>query len=164
MAYSQFFASDGDDVDALFEEALSRLKGCNFHFRKSLTGVMRSLEEEDSTHFKEMVDHMIQVPEIKELTAMKDQLEREFPNFLRWIRWWTQPRIAALLFKAYQNMDEDVWASLPDTTNAVESLHQSLHAHIGKKAATVVDAISQLFLFTSTLVQQRDKSLGMLHT
>ena len=60
-------------------------------------------------------------------------------------------------------MDEDVWASLPDTTNAVESLHQSLHVHIGKKVATVVDAISQLFLFMSTLVQQRDKSLGMLH-
>ena len=82
MAYSQFFASDGDDVDALFEEVLSWLKGCNFHFRKSLTGVTRSLEEEDSTHFKEMVDRMIQVPEIKELTTMKDQLEREFPNFL----------------------------------------------------------------------------------
>ena len=164
MAYAQFFSSDGENKDDLFEEAKSKLKGCNFHFRKSLTGVTRSLEDEDATQFKDTVDSMIQVLDVDGLDALRCQLENQFPDFVPWIRWWTQPRIAVLLFRAYQTMDKDVWASLPDTTNAVESLHQSLRAHSGTKPLSEMDAISRLYDFSQLLKKQYDSVTGTLST
>jgi hypothetical protein len=56
-----------------------------------------------------------------------DVLHRRFPKVRRWIDWWTTADIEAMLFPSRPQMIDDspnTTDSLPDTTNAQESMHR----------------------------------------
>jgi hypothetical protein len=53
-----------------------------------------------------------------------DFLRRCYPKVCKWLDWWTVSDIEALLFPLQQPQLEDTADSLPNTTNAQESMHR----------------------------------------
>jgi hypothetical protein len=56
-----------------------------------------------------------------------DELRRRFPKAKKWIDWWTVADVESMLFLDRRKMIEDSPEgddSLPETTNAQESMHR----------------------------------------
>ena len=67
-----------------------------------------------------------------------------------------------MLFPTQRGMTVDVWDSIPDTTNAQESMHFRLYAAQGKKH-NLLDGLEKLYAVAFMMEHQYDGVLSKLH-
>ena len=69
---------------------------------------------------------------------------RDFPKAQAWLTWWMRPSHAKMLFSSERTMTEQVWTSLPSTTNAEEAMHWKLYCAVGRNHALLEGLVSLL--------------------
>ncbi|KAJ3897592.1 hypothetical protein F5879DRAFT_813774, partial [Lentinula edodes] len=114
------------------------LRGCLQHFQRSITRVKRIaaiVPVEQQLHFAKKVNRLLQAKDSNDFNQLAKTLEADFPKIRPWLHWWLRPEHASMLFQAKRNMDPLLWHSLPETTNAEESIHFSMYAQQGRKHA-----------------------------
>ncbi|PLW28943.1 hypothetical protein PCASD_17625 [Puccinia coronata f. sp. avenae] len=84
-----------------------------------------------------------------------DKLRRRFPKAKKWIDWWTVADVESMLFLDRRKMIEyspEGDDSLPETTNAQESMHRLYYMFSSGKKPLLVGMI-ELFAFVKALEQ-----------
>ena len=56
-----------------------------------------------------------------------------FPLIQPWLSWWLRDEHASMIFQSHMRMDPLLWDSMPDSTNAEESMHWRLYRAVEKK-------------------------------
>ncbi|KAJ3859806.1 hypothetical protein EV359DRAFT_26329, partial [Lentinula novae-zelandiae] len=106
------------------------LRGCLQHFQRSITRVKRIaaiVPVEQQLHFAKKVNRLLQAKDSNDFSQLAKTLEADFPKIRPWLHWWLRPEHASMLFQAKRNMDPLLLHSLPETTNAEESIHFSMY-------------------------------------
>ncbi|KAJ2991697.1 hypothetical protein NUW54_g8123 [Trametes sanguinea] len=150
-AFIDFWHHEGttrtsDDLRASAEQLL---KGCQQHFRAGVTRLKRTggiIQLDDAPKFERMAHSLLEVKALSEFQKHSAKLLSRFPNIAPWLEWWLRDSHAAMLFAPYRRMDVDLWASLPDTTNAEEAMHWKIYAGIGQDQ-TFLGGLVSLFAF-----------------
>ncbi|KAH6876457.1 hypothetical protein BKA70DRAFT_1240161 [Coprinopsis sp. MPI-PUGE-AT-0042] len=120
--------------EELEEEAKNLLKGCLQHFRAGVTRVSNISGVVLVHHravFKKRAMALVNAPSSQKFIEFGLLLLRDFPKVGSWLKWWIRPQVAQRLFSSERTMDPVIWDSLPDSTNAEESLHSQFYAAQG---------------------------------
>ncbi|KAJ7128295.1 hypothetical protein C8R46DRAFT_1235679 [Mycena filopes] len=56
----------------------------------------------------------------------------DFPGAKPWVNWWMRPSHASMLFPVASDMEQKLWDSLPETTNAGECMHHRAYQMVGR--------------------------------
>lgn len=111
------------------------LKGCREHYRAGLTRVsrMNAVVAPDMTEdFKRRAMSLLDLTSSREFIGQALLLVRDFPNLESWMDWWIRPDHASILFESERQMDIKLWESIPDSTNAEESMHWKIYSGCGR--------------------------------
>lgn len=141
----------GGDVSSSTARARELIKGCREHYRASVTRISRNLNIipfEHSSEFVMLAKSLLEAPEAEYIKNCAT-IALRWPKCKRWLRWWCTPSHAGMLFKSQQKTDNDIETSMPDTTNAIESLHQ-VYYKIADKANDLVTGLTLLLLLSKT--------------
>ena len=109
----------------LEEEAFTFLKGCQEHYRQSITRSARNhaiVKPEDSAKFQSMTLNLLKT-DISEFFEQVELCKKNWPNAITWLEWWVYTDAGKILFPALSTMSEDLSRKLPNSTNAQESMH-----------------------------------------
>lgn len=155
-AYIEFFtelATDTRSPDELREAAEALLKGCNQHFNEQVSRIRKTkalvpVGLEDS--FMELVRALHDAPTIPLFKSAADDLLQAFPAIHNWLEWWMRPKVAQMIFAAYRTMDQELWESLPASTNPEESFHYSIYTSVGQDHS-VIDGLDGLYRFANAM-------------
>jgi zinc transporter ZupT len=79
-----------------------------------------------------------------------------WPLVSRWLAWWMQQKHAGMVFPVVKNMSPELFASLPDSSNAIESMH-SVFYQIAQKKNGISFGFQLLVLFAHDL-EERGKA------
>ncbi|OBZ71233.1 hypothetical protein A0H81_08564 [Grifola frondosa] len=132
-AFTRFWRVRSDDVrsdDELAEAATKLLKGCRQHFRagvtrvKSISGVV---SPSDVSAFQRHAEALLNAPDIDTFKECANTLLAAFPKVKPWLSWWLRDAHASMLFDSQRKMEPEIWDSIPETTNAEEAMHWTLH-------------------------------------
>ncbi|KAH6908510.1 hypothetical protein BKA70DRAFT_1222704 [Coprinopsis sp. MPI-PUGE-AT-0042] len=121
--------------EELEEEAKNLLKGCLQHFRAGVTRVSNISGVVLVHHraaFKKRAMALVNAPSSQKFIEFGLLLLLDFPKVGSWLKWWIRPQVAQRLFSSERTMDPVIWDSLPDSTNAEESLHSQFYAAQGR--------------------------------
>ncbi|KAF8351864.1 hypothetical protein F5887DRAFT_874070, partial [Amanita rubescens] len=133
QAFIEFWQSRVENTRSLVElanDAPTLLRGCTYHFQKTVTRVSRIshiVAPDRSQEFKLRSHALLEANTDDQFRKLAIALIHEFPGVEKWLEWWLRPPHAAMLFKSQRAMDGDIWDSIPSTTNAEESIHNTLH-------------------------------------
>jgi hypothetical protein len=114
----------------LSEEAKTLLKGCRQHFANACTRIRRLtavIPEDGRKEFKKLCKQLQACTDNEEFQKIARRIVHKWPRTSTWIAWWTRPSHAPMIFKSQVVMDADIWDSIPDDTNAEESMHWRLY-------------------------------------
>ncbi|THU80591.1 hypothetical protein K435DRAFT_636133, partial [Dendrothele bispora CBS 962.96] len=112
--------------EELHSVAQTLLKGCEYHYDKSVTRVAHIGEVvplETEAHFKGLCRKMRVTEDEKEFEKVVDILYREWPLISPWLDWWLAPEHGGMIFPTCRKMSSEVANRLPSTTNAEEAMH-----------------------------------------
>ncbi|KAJ3563967.1 hypothetical protein NP233_g8597 [Leucocoprinus birnbaumii] len=126
------------------EAAMKLLKGCAQHFR---SGITRAKNVVDPVDQEEFIQSMLALTEAEDLVTMKEQGKKivdRFKDTAAFVLFWTSNLIGPMLLRARRLMDEKLWDSTPNSTNAQESFHYWLYRAIGI-AHSVFSGLDGLF-------------------
>jgi hypothetical protein len=148
-----------DELEGLAE---SLLKGCHQHFRRQVDRVSKisavvSPPLKDA--FTNMCLKLAHTTDETEFQKSALYLNNEFPLARPWLAWWLRSEHAQEVFPACARMSEELWHSLPDTTNAGESIHNQL-MQICKSNHTLVDGLYAVNVFASQFSTKTAAELG----
>lgn len=110
----------------LKKEAISLLKGCQEHFRQSVTRISRNhaiVNHESSAQFQSMALRLLKINERDEFDKVIESIQKNWPNTTSWLEWWVYTDAGKILFPVLSSMDENLSKKLPDSINAQESMH-----------------------------------------
>ncbi|KAF5338688.1 hypothetical protein D9758_017577 [Tetrapyrgos nigripes] len=137
-AFTDYFIRQEDNTRTRTElenAAQSLIKGCRYHFEKSVTHVARlsnHVPPDSRAEFEELCRQMV----IAENSAVFDRvvkiMKETWPGLEAWLNWWLAPEHASMIFHSQQKMDSKLASKLPDTTNAEESVHSVIYQIAGK--------------------------------
>ncbi|KAL1715944.1 hypothetical protein EV715DRAFT_293655 [Schizophyllum commune] len=142
--------------DELEAKALRLLKGCRQHFSAQVTrvsgigGVVHPLRREE---FCNRARDLVNLKSKADFQSAANSLLRDFPKVQPWLEWWLRDNTARMVFESQREMDIELWNSLPETTNAEESLHNKIYKGIGKDF-TLMEGLNALWLFADGLQKQ----------
>ena len=143
-------------VEDLDKAAQALLKGCKYHFEESVRRVAKisayvSPDTRDS--FLRRINKLRKVQTVEEFIQVLDAIMKTWPRTHEWMEWWTRERNAQMIFESLKSMDDTLWKSLPETTNAEEAMHWRIYQAVGKNhklvdglyaLATIVEYFSRL--------------------
>ncbi|KAF9468215.1 hypothetical protein BDZ94DRAFT_1184677 [Collybia nuda] len=138
LAFVEFWFNRSDnerDEEELESVAQALLKGCQQHFRNQVTRVKKIsgvVHPSLSDAFENRTIALLSARDLETFTQLAQALLRDFPKIEGWLKWWLRESHAKMLFSPYREMAEENWDSIPDTTNAEESMHWKLYSAIGK--------------------------------
>ncbi|KAJ7315143.1 hypothetical protein DFH08DRAFT_1040237 [Mycena albidolilacea] len=145
-------------AEELVDAAVKLLKGCAQHFRSQITRVKKIsgvVDPSKTDIFENYARGLLQCGTIAEFNDLAGKFSGDFPRAERWIRWWMLPAHACMLFPSFRVMDEALWNSIPDTTNAEEAMHWKLYAAIGR-FLPLMDGLRALYKFAGHYQQLSD--------
>lgn len=154
MAYKHFRREYFDDTrsDEDLEKAARALyKGCERHFSASvdrITNIAEVHEKED--YFRDLIATLLKSDDLSDFNETVDIIIRDIPMVEKWISWWRRPSNAAMIFPSSREMDDHLWHTIPDTTNAEEFMHWVLYCSVGNRQVGVKGVIG-LLLFAESL-------------
>jgi hypothetical protein len=113
----------------LEKEALAFLKGCQEHYKQSITRIARNsaiVKHEDSTKFRSMTLKLLKI-NFEDFFEQVGEIQENWPNSTTWLEWWVYTDAGKILFPALSTMDEGLYKKLPGSTNAQESMHSQYY-------------------------------------
>ncbi|KAF5372086.1 hypothetical protein D9758_004961 [Tetrapyrgos nigripes] len=132
----ELFALDNTRTRAELEKAAQELiKGCKYHFEKSMTRVSRlgnHVPPESRDNFLETCRQMVETENSGVFNQLVKIMQERWPGLEAWQRWWLAPEHASMIFRSQRTMDSTLASKLPDTTNAEESLHSVIYTIAGQ--------------------------------
>ncbi|KAF5339687.1 hypothetical protein D9758_014895 [Tetrapyrgos nigripes] len=127
---------DNTRTRAELEKAAQELiKGCKYHFEKSMTRVSRlgnHVPPESRDNFLETCRQMVETENSGVFNQLVKIMQERWPGLEAWQRWWLAPEHASMIFRSQRTMDSTLASKLPDTTNAEESLHSVIYTIAGQ--------------------------------
>ncbi|KAJ7576076.1 hypothetical protein C8J56DRAFT_1062520 [Mycena floridula] len=129
LAFIQFWLGQTSNTRSpaqLAKDAVKLIKGCTQHFRSGVTRVSRIsgvIAPDQRDNFIHRSHALLNVDTPATLYEQQDEIVRLFPKTLPFFKWWLWKEIAMMLFKSVREMNPSLWNSLPDTTNAGESMN-----------------------------------------
>ncbi|KAF7339229.1 hypothetical protein MVEN_02000400 [Mycena venus] len=145
-------------VEELLDAAVKLLKGCMQHFRSQVTRVKKIsgvVDPSKTDIFENYARELLQCETIEAFNDLASRFINDFPRAERWIQWWMLPAHACMLFPSFRVMNEALWNSIPDTTNAEEAMHWKLYAAIGR-FLPIMDGLRALYKFALHYQQLSD--------
>ncbi|KAF8829448.1 hypothetical protein HHX47_DHR3000949 [Lentinula edodes] len=121
--------------DTLYSAAEVLLRGCEEHFRASVTRIKKIhgvVPVHSEKHFEELVLGLISAKDLDDFHARVEVIQRDFPLTNSWLGWWLRESNARMLFETHTRMEPDIWTSIPNTTNAQEAQHWKLYSAVGR--------------------------------
>ncbi|OAV97600.1 hypothetical protein PTTG_26010 [Puccinia triticina 1-1 BBBD Race 1] len=163
LAQSEGFKAAYMEVFACTDptRAAKMIKGCHQHFRAQVTRVRRNRSilaaDQDADFQKKCMALLDPIEEGGPTHEGKiDEIRRLFPKTKRWLEWWTMSDVQAMLFPSCRPMLDDHPDGddgLPDTTNAIESMHRVYYMiSLGKKCLMV--GMVELFSYINILEEE----------
>ncbi|KAJ7321627.1 hypothetical protein DFH08DRAFT_1033568 [Mycena albidolilacea] len=145
-------------AEELVDAAVKLLKGCAQHFRSQITRIKKIsgvVDPSKTDIFENYARGLLQCGTIDEFNDLAGKFIGDFPRAERWIRWWMLPAHACMFFPSFHVMDEALWNSIPDTTNAEVAIHWKLYAAIGR-FLPLMDGLRALYKFAGHYQQLSD--------
>lgn len=147
------------------ERAEKCLRGCEYHFDKSVTRVKNNasmIPFEQRNEFNQQVRKLTTCSKV-EFDETIAYLKRLFPEITGWLVWWVQSHVAKLIFSCCRTMTDDLLDQVPETSNAVESLHHKIYMACGltkdsSKRFTLLEGVDALARFAQ--MEAREQSLA----
>jgi hypothetical protein len=143
-------------VEDLEKAAGALLKGCKYHFEESVRRVAKIsayVSPETRGSFIRHINRLRMAKTVEEFVQLLNTVMRTWPKTHEWMEWWTRERNAQMIFESLKSMDNTLWKSLPETTNAEEAMHWRIYQAVGKRhklidglyaLATIVEYFSRL--------------------
>lgn len=133
-----FRTAEGDQRSTyeLHDVAESLLKGCRQHFEAGITRIARIggvIPQAERTQFRQLSTALVQASDLGSFQATAATMIRHFPLIHPWLSWWLRDEHASMIFDSHRRMDPVLWDSMPDSTNAEESMHWRLYRAVEKK-------------------------------
>jgi hypothetical protein len=153
--------NDSRTVNTLQEKAKKLLRGCQQHFRSSITRVARIaaiIPIEKQNEFSSLAKSLVKV-NFESFEKIVSEIKCNFPKLNPWIDWWLRPEHAVMLFKSHREMGNSLWNSLPDTTNPEEALHFSMYSAMGKHQNFLV-GLEKIYKWVEDLSKKYNAVLG----
>lgn len=119
------------------------------HFRANATRVSRInavVPPESADQFKSRTLGLLDVQDATEFLQLASELLNDFPKIGPWLSWWLRPEHASMLFTSHRVMAATTWESIPDTTNAEESMHHKIYSGL-ERDHTFLDGLEALYRF-----------------
>ncbi|THU97223.1 hypothetical protein K435DRAFT_663121, partial [Dendrothele bispora CBS 962.96] len=140
-AFVAFFLAQPPEIDNRSAEELRKaaqalLKGCEYHYHKSVTRVSRLgsiVPPETKRQFHKMCYSLVTLKSVDDFNQTVADLKEQWPKIVRWLEWWLIPEHACMIFASLRTMSPEDAAKLPSTTNAEEAMHASLYRTVGKQ-------------------------------
>ncbi|EIW82543.1 hypothetical protein CONPUDRAFT_72746 [Coniophora puteana RWD-64-598 SS2] len=138
-AFIQFWQDQEEDIRTVNEletAARSLLKGCQQHFRASVQRVRKitsAVPYPLGQPFEERANFLLHAGTVEDFEAIAEGILNDFPGIEPWLSWWRHPDRVQMLFRSHTHIPDDLWDSLPSTTNAQEAMHHKIYSHCGKK-------------------------------
>jgi hypothetical protein len=142
-------ANDPKVIADLMERAELLKRGCEQHYRASVTRLARTLAivpAEESHTFKNLANGLVTASP-QQFRQDVQTLKRKFPLAGPWIDWWQASTVAKKLFKAKSEMHPIIRLIIPDTTNAGESQHNKIYIAAGKYLPVFQGLVNLVFYF-----------------
>jgi hypothetical protein len=146
--YEQFYL-------AYKTEAKSYLKGCKFHWRKSIESICKIKDivlPELTNTFKALCYRMVNTESRKTMSECIAEIDQQFPGTRSWIRWWLHHDIGGMLFKANNTLTPALQDDPNNTSNAQESLYRDLY-RTARVHQSIVEAGTSMFLYMHNTVE-----------
>ncbi|KAH6891541.1 hypothetical protein BKA70DRAFT_1119941, partial [Coprinopsis sp. MPI-PUGE-AT-0042] len=137
-------------------EALEAQRGCRVHFTRSALRIETThalVKPEDQSKFRGLTYRLLDTEDKTRFRESCDELLRSFPAIDAWLRWWLQPKIACMAFRAKSKMAEDIRSMVPKTSNPVEHQHSLLNHAVGTQN-DLFEGIEKLFKHVNELEAQ----------
>ena len=155
-AYIKLFRNDhikNYSEESLREKANNMIKGCSFHFFQSVERISKNgsiIPNYDRERFKQSCDILKATDNPVTYNSIVEEMKSRYPKAKAWIAWFTNDSIATMIFPACSGMDQNLFNSLPSTTNGQESLHK-LFKSIGGKHNEIVNGLYKLLLIAESM-------------
>jgi|Laugresu1bdmlbdd_1035124.scaffolds.fasta_scaffold06602_1 hypothetical protein len=145
----------------LEEKANALVRGCEEHFRASITRIKRQhavVPVHEKETFNKLAISLIYVNEEQEFNTIVAEILQRYPHCSNWLYWWLSDSVRTMIFPVYMKMSIYLKNQLPKTTNAIESMH-SVFYQIADVNNSVTQGLSYLVLFIKTLESQLEDVL-----
>ncbi|KNE89648.1 hypothetical protein PSTG_16874, partial [Puccinia striiformis f. sp. tritici PST-78] len=135
------------------------VKGCHQHFRAQVSKIMRQTQIITPTKsFQMKCMDLLEPAEEGGLDHEEklDEIRRLFPKAKRWLDWWTMSDVQSMLFPSRRRMLDnypDGDNGLPDTTNALESMHWVYYMISSGKKCLMVGMV-ELYAYVNVLEEE----------
>ncbi|KXN89732.1 hypothetical protein AN958_05272 [Leucoagaricus sp. SymC.cos] len=131
-AFVTFQTERGDPrtPEELRRVALTLLRGCEVHFKsggQKMSKVSGAVPVHRKKYFLRQVYGLLDVPDYKTFREQAKHIMQEFPLTDNWLSWWLEEDNASILFKPLREMPEELAKTIPNSTNAEESMHWKQH-------------------------------------
>jgi hypothetical protein len=149
--------SDSRTPEELKEVVNGLLKGCLFHYNKSVTQLAKAekiIPSQDCSEFRNRCKDLLTADE-DEFFEIIESIRSTWPHLKSWLNWWLIPENAQMLFSCMHKMTPELTLKLPDTSNAEESMHSSMNRIVGKHNS-FYDGINGLLAFAKYYQQQTE--------
>jgi hypothetical protein len=153
LAFIDLYTELGDerDDDELRQAGEALLKGCAEHFRQALTrasNIHAVIEAGSRNDFVLRAHHLSSATEYEDFERIGRSLYKDYPRIINFLDWWLSPVRAMMIIKSKRVMEQELWTSLPDTTNGAEGGHWSIYCTVGTNHSLLsgleaLDAVSQ---------------------
>lgn len=130
-------------------DAEKYLKGCYYHFQQSVQRLASNhaiVPIGYDKQFREYATTMSTTSSKHIFDGAVAAIQESFPNAKRWIAWWTNPKIATMIFPSQSMMKEELLNHPTRTTNGVESFHRDLYRIVAKNKS-LIPTIRQIFAY-----------------
>jgi hypothetical protein len=125
-AITQLLVQEGFQKERAREIALSKLKGCGFHFKQSAERIKRFLT--DATKREKFDNHvqLITNPESTQAQVLQSfhEIKQLNTKFVEWTKWWTHDQILKLLCSSFS--DNNNFNEVPFSNSLAESANALL--------------------------------------
>ena len=148
------FEKSGRDWVRLREQAEATAKGCRYHFETGVTRVERItsvIQRDNRNTFRGLAMRLPNCQTPSEFESVIAEILDLFPMTRGWADWWSKPSVAKLFVRAFTDMDDDTFESLPWTTNAQEAMHQALYKAVGNRFKTDTEGLEAFYKFQNML-------------
>ena len=167
-AFITFRQSQGMSRSALElqDAAESLLKGCRQHFESGITRIVRIggvIPQEEKRAFRDLTSRLREAQDLGSFRDAAAEILRRFPLVEPWLSWWMREEHASMIFQSHRRMDPVLWDSMPDSTNAEESMHWRLYKAVNR-SNDLMAGIYGVLAFLQHLEKEVSHVLGMVIT
>lgn len=145
-----------EKADEMGRVALEKsLKGCLFHFEQSVHRIMsnaRFVPIDKRSAFRDHINTIKSTPAQAEFIQVMKKMERLAPGTSDWVKWWSNPLHAKLMFPSYAPMGHEKFSAAETTNNRVEANNRDMGRCVRSKLP-IAEAIESEYNVSDPMIQ-----------